>query len=241
MTESEDSQHAPEENAQQDGSPIITAGEPVPAPMPRWRRKQVWIVLAAAAIVAVAASFLVGTGSGFRTGIAGPLGATPTLPAASHPAVTTTLAPAATPEQVAASVKMPAKLRATLRAWNNGRGGKALVAVSSELGTAMQSGGVMMFSTMRTACDQLFVAVRAARAGPPIPNGALQKTYSAALTQLARAAAGCHAAISKRPAGDEIVDIRVNQGLLHSAQAGLSAGIKDLYRITAGLASAAAS
>ena len=106
------------------------------------------------------------------------------------------------------------------------------------MGTALQAGGVKMFLPMRTACASLAVAVKAAQAGPPLPNKALQKRYATALTRLAKAAANCKSAISVRASGDETVDTHENLALLRRVETDFSAGVKDLYLVTVELAAA---
>ncbi len=133
---------------------------------------------------------------------------------------------------------IPAKLRSALRKWDSGRGGKALAEVSTDMGDALQAGGVKLLAPMKSACGSLGVAIEAAQAAPQIPNTALQKRYIIALTRLTTAAADCRAAISVQLNGDEDLRTEENPALYHRVEAAFTAGVKDLYLVTVELAAA---
>jgi hypothetical protein len=156
-------------------------------------------------------------------------------PAASraHPAAAA--APAAPARAAALAPPLSPQAKGRVAGWKASRGGTALAHVSGQLGVASMAGGVGHFAAMRLACVQLAAAVTAARAQPPIPDAALQKWYRAALSELAKAAAHCQAAISFKPNGDEDIATDHNATLLNLARSEFAAGAKDLYRATASI------
>jgi hypothetical protein len=86
-------------------------------------------------------------------------------------------------------------------------------------------------------CTTLASEVRAAQAGPPIPDAAMQRLYARALAGLSSAAAGCRQAISEDPEGDEELKIHLNHALLDQARLEFAAASKKLYRATAEISS----
>ena len=86
---------------------------------------------------------------------------------------------------------------------------------------------------MRYACTQLGSSVATAAAGPQIPDAAMQRLYTKALTELAKGAADCRAAISVKPSGDETNETNVDTTKLHQSTSELSAGATDIFRATA--------
>jgi hypothetical protein len=117
--------------------------------------------------------------------------------------------------------------------WQSGAGGRNLTAVSSGLGHALQAGGIKQYVMMRYACTQLGSSVATAAAGPQIPDAAMQGLYTKALTELAKGAADCRAAISVKPSGDETSETNVDSTKLHQSTSELSAGATDIFRATA--------
>jgi hypothetical protein len=227
------------------GSPIAVADEPMTVSKPRaaLRRQQKRALtifaatFASVAIFVVVALFAAGRGGGVATRAALPGSKTSAAAASSgHPAPTSKLAPGPTPEDLAVSTHIPAKLRTPLRRWNNGNGGTALAAVSNEMGIALQAGGTKLYVSMKAACTALTVAIKSADVAPPIPDAALQNRYTAALAQLATAGTECRAAISERVDGDETVATYENQAVYHQAELRFSVGVKDLYGVTSELA-----
>jgi hypothetical protein len=119
------------------------------------------------------------------------------------------------------------------KAWNAGRGGTSLTAVTDELGAVTQEGGVRNFVAMKGGCRALATGIRAAQAAPPIPDASLQALYAKALTTLAGGASACQSAISLRPDGEEYDVTAENQNELHQATSAFAAGAKDIYGATA--------
>jgi hypothetical protein len=241
MTHSDDS-YGPVDGSEPTVADVPTGVTDLEPPLHQQRTKALVIFAATfvgLAVIVAAALFASGRGGTANSGGA-PLSGSTSGPAAasSHPTGTSTLAPSTTPEDVAAAIHLPTKLRHVLRLWNNGTGGTALAAVSNDLGVALQAGGVKQYVSMRAACASLTTAVSAARTGPPIPNQQVQDRYTVALTQVATAAAKCHAAISERVDGDETVATYENQSLFHQAESDFGVAIKDLYDVTAELAAA---
>jgi hypothetical protein len=208
---------------------------------PIWRRTWLWAVLAGAAAITVAGVYLPGKGSGFATGAPAKPSASFASSATSQPPAavpTRSVPPARTPEQLATSGHLSPKLKIALRRWNVGIGGRAFAAVSNDLGTALQAGGVKLYSTMRSACVSLASAVDTAKSGPPIPDRATQARYAAALAGLATAAADCHAAITERASGDETLRTEENPTRFRRAEIELGAGTRNLYVVTEEIAAA---
>ena len=130
----------------------------------------------------------------------------------------------------------PPRLNHQVRLWAAGAGGTALANVDTEMGTAMQSAGIKMYGPMRQACATLASDVSTARTGAPVPDGAMQRLYLRALGGLSQAAANCQAAITVK-AGDETVNVHVNQALLTRTRLEFAAMSERLYRATATLKS----
>ena len=210
------------------------------------RRHWLWIALAAAVAVAGYAAANVDGGGNARpaagvnasapagpgaTGSTGgpPRGAIPN-PDATEPV------PAAIPSPAGAatstSTHLSRKKAASLARWKAGRGGAAFSLLSAQMGDAMQSGGLRLYPTMRVACTKVSTAVTAARAGPPIPDAAMQRRYIRALAALARAAADCRAGISVHPYGDEDTRIGVHPRALRRSRAEFATGARDLFLAT---------
>jgi hypothetical protein len=144
-----------------------------------------------------------------------------------------TVGGAAAVARAAGALPLPKRLTAKAIAWRAGRGGALLAAVSREYGSVTQAGGMRQYATMRFNCEELASGASAAKAGPRIPDPAMQKLYSRALSELATAAANCKAAISQRPDGDESLQTHEDPRLFRLANTELSAGAGDLYRATA--------
>jgi hypothetical protein len=131
------------------------------------------------------------------------------------------------------ALPLPKELEARVTAWDRGRGGAALAALSGQFGNVLQAAGVKEYALMRMACVQLAAEVATAQATPPIPDAAMQRLYAKALADFAKGAADCRAAVSQRPTGDETIQTRENAALLHRALSLVAAGSTDLYRATA--------
>lgn len=117
--------------------------------------------------------------------------------------------------------------------WADGSGGTRLAAVSSQLGTVMQAAGMRQYVEMKAACVRLASTVKAAQAGPPIPEASMQAVYAGALTDLATGAANCQAAISQQTDGDEYIITHENSTMLKQSASAFAAAAKDLFRATA--------
>jgi len=116
--------------------------------------------------------------------------------------------------------------------WEAGPGGTALGSVSQQLGNVAMAHGVGQFVEMKMACAKLASAVTTAKAGPAIPDAAMQLGYLGALGMFTTAAADCQAAISFKPDGDEYVQTQENTTMLSQATSALTTGSKDLYMAT---------
>jgi hypothetical protein len=207
------------------------------APTASWRRlrqagetlrhRRRWAVLSAAIVVGVVAvlyftvvdNSLPGSGS--------------TRPLAGSPATNPSPTAAAVSTATSASQGLPDKEVASLTKWNANRGGVMLTVMSSQLGNATQAAGLKLFAQMRQACSKLATEVAAAKAGPSIPDPALQRQYTEALGALAKATAYCEAGISARPYGDEDIETHENVAMVNKSLAAFAAGAKKLYRATA--------
>src|SRR5262249_55446647 len=145
----------------------------------------------------------------------------PTPPVASSRATTragtTTRAGAASDGLAKSVLRWPSGRTRQILRWDAGPGGKALAAVSEQMGTAMQSAGLKAYAQMKQACEQLASDVGTARAAPPIPDNAMQRLYAKTLDGLSRAAADCHAAISIK-IDDEDTEVHLNQPLLNRSR-----------------------
>jgi hypothetical protein len=221
----------------------------------RWR----WVALGAAiALAGLAAVLLSGSGllpgsgllsgSGFLSGNDSRSGnSTARLAASSgRPAVTTVTSPPVTsrteapggPAAIAAAAAaapphLSPRLASALTQWNSSRAGTAMAALSGEVGAVTQDAGLQFYSPMRLACVQVAATVTDARADSPIPDAAFQRQYAAALSAFAKAAADCQSGISAHPYGDEDIETRQNQRILHRSGAEFAGGNQDLYRATA--------
>jgi hypothetical protein len=131
------------------------------------------------------------------------------------------------------AISLPASMDSRVVRWQFGPGGTHLAAVSSLFGTALQQRGLRQYPLMKQTCTQLARSVPTAQAGPPIPIAAMQTLYVQALTELAKGAADCQAAITVTPDGDESVQLHVNAGLLDQSVSELAAGSRDIFRSTA--------
>jgi hypothetical protein len=131
------------------------------------------------------------------------------------------------------ALSVPKTMHSSVVRWQSGAGGRNLTAVSSGLGHALQAGGIKQYVTMRYACTQLGSSVATAAAGPQIPDATMQGLYTKALTELAKGAADCQAAISVKPSGDETNQTNVDTTKLHQSTSELSAGATDIFRATA--------
>jgi hypothetical protein len=197
----------------------------------RWRRPR-WQWLAALAAVGLAGLGIVIYAATNRTGSTTGSNPSTASPYVSGPVTVHHHALRVTPEQAFASVRVPPRLAAALRKWDAGPGGTLLTNVSGDLGDAAQSFGVRQFGPMLRACSSLATAVTTATTGPPIPNAAMQASYSQALDTLAAAAADCRAGISQYPTEDEGLQTRENPTILHQAESELAVGATDLSRAT---------
>ncbi len=124
-------------------------------------------------------------------------------------------------------------MQGSVASWQSGPGGRDLTAVSNRLGQALQASGIRQYSPMKDACAQLASSVAAAKAGPQIPQAAMQNLYTQALTELAKGAADCQQAISIAPTGDETIQAHVDTATLRKATSEISAGATDVFRATA--------
>jgi hypothetical protein len=240
---------APPEDSQPEAAP--EASGPL-------RRYWLWFALAAAVAVAgIIAAIIPGTGTGTGAGTAagagagagtatagasngdgtgagsaGASGAAAASSASASPGATgTAQAAGPAPAAVTSLSHLPPKLADSLVRWDSGRGGTALAAVTGDLGAATQSAAFKNYSPMKTACTNLAPAVASAKAGPPIPDAAMQRRYSAALASLASAAADCEAAISVHSYG-EGAQTRENPAVLHRSLSELATGARQLYLAT---------
>ena len=209
------------------------------------RRHWIWIALTAAVALAAFAAVHVsgGGGSAFQAGASGHRHGWGPAAAAASTGGTATPNPDATkpvPKAIPSPVKvttassphLPRKLAASLVRWKAGRGGAALAGLTLQVTTATQAAGLKLYPMMRSACVQTDSAAAAARAGPPIPDAAMQAHYRTALATLTRAAADCRAAISVRPDGDETLKTTVHARALSASRAEFGAGAAELYQAT---------
>jgi hypothetical protein len=161
--------------------------------------------------------------------------ASPSHPTAAHPTAAPSTTPAVTSHGLTKAVlRLPSGLKDQAGRWRAGPGGTALLAVTQQLGAAAQSAGLRLYPQMRLACVRLDASIQAARAGPPIPDAAMQKLYGNALTELSGAAADCQQAISEKP-GDETIAIHKNETLFNRSRSEFAVGAKTLYEATAAI------
>lgn len=169
----------------------------------------------------------------------------PTAPASSrHAATRQGVGHAATrqgvksPPQVASdgvartALRFPKSRTRQVLHWKAGPGGRALAAVTAQMGYALQASGARLYFPMKLACARLASDIRTAQTAPPIPDAAMWRMYNGALARLSLAAANCRQAISVR-LGDESTQTHVQNGLLHRSLAELAAGSRTLYTATA--------
>jgi hypothetical protein len=130
------------------------------------------------------------------------------------------------------ALRLPANMQSRAIAWQLGPGGTQLTAVTREFGDALQAAGARQYFVMRSFCIQLARSISAAEAGPQIPVAAMQIIYGQALTELAKGASDCRAAITMRP-GNESLVTKVNPAMRQQAAAELAAGATDIFRSTA--------
>jgi hypothetical protein len=130
------------------------------------------------------------------------------------------------------ALSLPASMQSRAIAWQSGPGGTHLAAVTRLFGDALQARGARQYLVMRSACAQLVHSVSTAEAGPQIPVAAMQTVYGQALTELAKGAADCRAAIAVKP-GDESPETKVNATTLRQSTSELAAGARDIFRSTA--------
>jgi hypothetical protein len=71
-----------------------------------------------------------------------------------------------------------------------------------------------------------------ARAGPAIPDAAMQRMYGRALAGLSKAAASCQQAITLTEDGEDTA-VHVHRTLLNLSRAEFAAGSKMIYTATA--------
>lgn len=137
-----------------------------------------------------------------------------------------------TPEAAVAAIRLPRELANVLKKWNPGRGGAALAAVSSDLGSATQAAGAKRYVLMRPACSSLATAAKEAQAAPPIPDTSMQRLYVKALTTLGSAATVCLSGIDEHAYGDDGVETHENPALLSQAVSEFTLGARELYSAT---------
>jgi hypothetical protein len=217
--------------------------------LPRNNRAWLGITLSLIALAAVSTALIIavsGGGSHQATSSAsGATGAAPgTIPAAQAPAAQAPssgvsnakggkVPSAAQVAESGGALSLPTSMQSRVVTWQFGRGGTRLAAVSSLFGTALQNKALKQYPLMKQTCIQLARSVPTAQAGPPIPVAAMQTLYVQALTELAKGAADCQAAITVTPNGDESLQIHINAALLNQSVSELAAGSRDIFRSTA--------
>jgi hypothetical protein len=130
------------------------------------------------------------------------------------------------------ALRFPKSRTRQVMRWRAGSGGRALTAVVAQMGYALQAAGARLYPEMKLACVRLTSDIQTARAGPPIPDAAMQRMYAKALTELSQAAADCQSAISLH-SGNETVETHLHNALLNRSRTELAAGSKTLYEATA--------
>lgn len=130
------------------------------------------------------------------------------------------------------AIPLPSGAKPAAAAWISGRGGALLTAVTSQAGDVAQASGLKQYVQMKQACVTLAASVSSAQSGPPIPVADMESQYQKALSELAKAAAACQAAISEEPDGDEYVSTTENSADLSASALALAAGSRDLYQAT---------
>jgi hypothetical protein len=105
------------------------------------------------------------------------------------------------------------------------------VQISSDVGAALQSGGIKSYAIMKTACATLGASVTAAGTRASIPDAAMQSKYSAALSLLAKGASDCRSAISVQPSGESVIT-KEDPTVLQLAQSEMNSGITSIAALT---------
>ena len=156
--------------------PTTVADEPTtvsePGPTLRHQQKRALTIFAATfagvAIAVVAVLFAAGRGGGVAASTALPGSKAAAAVPSSHPTPTSTLAPSQTPEDVAVSMHIPARLRIPLRRWNNGNGGGRhwLVQSRTRWEFALQAGGTKMYVSMKAGLYRSALSPRSSRPMP---------------------------------------------------------------------------
>jgi hypothetical protein len=142
--------------------------------------------------------------------------------------------PVSTSEDIAkTALRFPKRLMPRVLRWNAGPGGKALAAVTVQLGNVMQAGGLRLYNPMKLACAALAADIRMAQAAPAIPDTTMQRLYAKTLAGLSRATTDCRHAISLKLEGDEDLQTHVHGALVQQSLAEFAAGSKRLYTATA--------
>jgi hypothetical protein len=202
-----------------------------PLERPRYWR---WMAICAALTLAtLAVAYLAGS----RGWLPAASGARRSAAVPRQPAGARTMAPSGAGKLIARAAPPPPplspRLARALTRWDSARGGAAMASLTSAVASATQQAGLAQYAGMRQACGQVAAAVTAAKGSAPIPDARQQRRYAGALRSFARAAADCESAISVRPDGDEDLQTRQNQPLLHRSLAEFASGGADLYGATA--------
>ena len=130
------------------------------------------------------------------------------------------------------ALALPESMQDSVLKWQSGPGGRDLAILSKQLGQALQAATFRQDSQTEYLCIQLASSVATAKAGPPIPDAAMQKLYAKALAELAKGAADCGTAISVKANG-ESVRSHIDMTMLHLSISELSMGATDVFRSTA--------
>jgi hypothetical protein len=249
-------QHEPPEDSQRQSGPNASTSRKLGwLPRPAWMVKPTWVakprrLLKPAWLVIAASLFaVIGLSAALVHVVAGG-GSHPTASSNGRAALGTSAGPnpdatEAIPKfhmkpKVAAvtglrsnALPFPKELRAALEAWDAGRGGAALAAVTGQLGNVTMASGMRQYVEMRIACVKLAADVTTAQASPSFPHAAMQTLYAKALAKLANGAMDCQAAVTQRRSGDETIETHENPAMLHASASAFAAGARDLYRATA--------
>jgi hypothetical protein len=130
------------------------------------------------------------------------------------------------------AILYPKRLRRQILRWEAGRGGKALAAVTAQMGYAMQDAGTKIYPAMRLACTLLRSDIKTAGSAPAIPDPAMQQMYLRALAGLSLAAASCRQAIWVTGDGEDTA-FHLRNTLWNLSRTEFAAGSKVLYNATA--------
>ena len=174
------------------------------------------------------ASSSTGTGTGAGTGSSGDPASTASAAAVRAQPPTHAAAEEA---NLGNAVKPARSLR--VAAWNGGHGGTAWRAVSAQLGTVLMMDAEKQVPQLRQACQALATTVTTALAAPPIPDRTMELWYKRALTEIGAGAVDCHASITSKLHGDEVLVVHQDASLINRAMSELSTGSKELYKATA--------